>query len=331
MVNQCKEFFETPEQEITTAMGDDDDYESSNRELKLVLLKKICYKNDYLVLKNISSEEFDNQLKNKPIYYRIMNQLKDQLRQISFDSPTYQNISHYKITNVSDGEVQYFRGYFNFKGDCTGEGTWLNNYNIYYGNFRDDTFNGEGVFMNTRGDYYFGEWENGVPNGHGIIVYNGMKSYDGEFRDGQKCGQGEEFFPDGEHYKGEFMNGYKEGRGKYSYAGGASYEGTMKNSKFDGEGVFSWANGQKYNGQFNNGKMNGRGQFIWKDGSSFTGYYSNNAKQGEGEYRWSNGSVLQGNWIKNQPNGNSTFITKGFKENMTYKNGSIMGSVIPEI
>ena len=42
--------------------------------------------------------------------------------------------------------------------------------------FRDNTFNGEGVFMNTKGDYYFGEQENGVFNGHGIIVFNGMKS-----------------------------------------------------------------------------------------------------------------------------------------------------------
>ena len=46
MGNQWKEFFDTPEQEITTAMSDEEDYESSNRELKLVFLRKICYKND---------------------------------------------------------------------------------------------------------------------------------------------------------------------------------------------------------------------------------------------------------------------------------------------
>ena len=330
MGNKCKQFLETPEQEITTTLGEED-YDPSIRELKLVLLKKVCYKNDYLVLKNISKEEFDNQLKNKPKFYRIMNQLKDRLRQISFDQPDYQNSCPFKITNVSDGEVQYYKGSFNIKGECEGEGTWLNNYNIYYGNFRDDAFNGQGVFMNTRGDYYFGDWENGVPNGHGFIVFNGMKAYEGEFKEGQKCGRGVEVFPDGDYYEGEFMNGFREGKGRYNYAGGAFYEGTMKNSKFDGNGVFSWTNGQKYSGQFNNGKMNGHGIFQFKDGSSFTGYYSNNTKQGEGEYKWANGSVLQTNWINNQPNGNSTFITKGFKENMNYKNGSIIGSVIPEM
>jgi hypothetical protein len=330
MGNECKQYFSTPEQEITTA-GGDDDYDPSIRELKVILLKKICYKNDYLTIKNITNEEFDNQLKNKPKYYRIMNQLKSQLRQISFDEPEFQNVCPFKIINHKDGEVQYYKGSYDFKGECTGEGIWLNNYNIYYGNFRNDTFNGEGVFMNTRGDYYFGEWENGVPNGHGMIVFNGMKSYEGEFRDGQKCGQGIEAFPDGDYYKGEFMNGQREGRGRYTFGGGSYYEGNLKNSKFDGEGVFNWSNGQKYSGQFNNGKMNGHGTFQWNDGSSFTGYYSNNTKQGEGEYKWANGSALQSNWINNQPNGNSTFLTKGFKENISYKNGAVVGSVIPDL
>ena len=330
MGTQCQQFLQTPEQEITTALGDED-YDPSIRELKLLLLKKVCDKNDFLVLKVISNDEFDNQLKNKPKYYHIINQLKNQIRQISFDSPDYENICPFKITNVADGEIQYYKGSFNYKGECTGKGIWLNNYNIYYGNFRDDVFNGQGVFMNTRGDYYFGEWKNGVPKGHGFIVFNGMKAYEGEFRDGQKCGKGIEVFPDGDCYVGEFNNNCRDGKGRYKYAGGAFYEGTMKNSKFDGDGTFCWSNGQKYTGKFNNGKMNGYGTFNWNDGSSYTGYYSNNIKQGEGEYKWGNGSVLQGNWINNQPNGNSTFVTKGFKENMSYKNGSIMGSVIPEI
>ena len=184
MGTQCQQFFQTPEQEITTALGEED-YDPSIRELKTLLLKKVCNKNDFLVLKIISNEEFNNQLKNKPQYYRVMNQLKDKIRQISFDSPDYQNICPFKITNVSDGETQYYKSSFDLRGECAGEGIWLNNYNIYYGNFRDDTFNGEGVFMNTRGDYYFGEWENGVPNGQGFIVFNGMKAYEGEFRDGK--------------------------------------------------------------------------------------------------------------------------------------------------
>jgi len=327
---QCQQYLSSQDQELITA-EEDEECDPSSRELKLLLLKKICGKNDYLVLKHITNEEFDNQLKNKPKFYRIINQLKEKTHKISFDEPSFENVSTFKITDVSDGEVQYYRGSFDYKGDCTGEGIWLNNYNIYYGNFRDDTFNGKGVFMNNRGDFYFGDWQNGLPNGHGFIVFNGMKAYEGEFKDGQKCGQGIEIFPDGDYYQGEFANGFREGKGKFNYAGGAFYEGTLKNSKFDGDGVFTWSNGQKYTGQFNNGKMNGHGTFIWNDGSSFTGYYSNNAKQGEGEYKWKNGSILQGNWMNNKPNGNSTFITKGFKENIPYKNGTVMGSLLPEM
>ena len=328
MGNQCKQYFNTPENELTTG---DDDYDPSIRDLKISLIKKLYSKNDYLVLKLISNEEFNNQLKNKPVFYRIKNQLKDKLRQINFDESYYQNACAFKITDVSSGEVQYYKGSFDSSGNCSGEGLWLNNYNIYYGNFRDDAFNGEGVYMNTRGDYYFGSWENGVPNGHGIIVFNGLKVYEGEFKDGQKWGNGIEVFPGGDTYQGEFANGQREGKGKYNFAGGAYYDGGMRNSKFDGEGEFSWANGQKYKGEFNNGKMNGHGTFVWKDGSSYTGYYSNNIKQGEGEYKWNNGSVLQGNWINNKPNGNSTFIGNKFRENISYQDGTIIGSVIPEM
>ena len=328
MGNQCKQYINTPENELTTG---DDDYDPSIRDLKISLIKKLYSKNDYLVLKLISNEEFNNQLKNKPVFYRIKNQLKDKLRQINFDESYYQNPCAFKITDVSSGEVQYYKGSFDSSGNCSGEGLWLNNYNIYYGNFRDDAFNGEGVYMNTRGDYYFGSWENGVPNGHGIIVFNGLKVYEGEFKDGQKWGNGIEVFPDGDIYQGEFANGQREGKGKYNFAGGAYYDGGMRNSKFDGEGEFSWTNGQKYKGEFNNGKMNGHGTFVWKDGSSYTGYYSNNIKQGEGEYKWNNGSVLQGNWINNKPNGNSTFIGNKFRENISYQDGTIIGSVIPEM
>ena len=119
MGNQCKEYLNYPENEITTG---DDDYDPSIRELKKTLLRKVCYKNDYFVLKDISKEEFDNQLKNKPKYYRILNQLKDKLRQINFDGTDYQNVCPFKITDVSDGEVQYYKGGFDYKGDCCGEG-----------------------------------------------------------------------------------------------------------------------------------------------------------------------------------------------------------------
>ena len=90
MGNTCQQYFNTPDNELTTG---DEDYDPSIRELKMTLIKKICSKNDYLVLKPISSEEFNNQLKNKPAFYRIKNQLKDQLRQINFDSSYYENVS----------------------------------------------------------------------------------------------------------------------------------------------------------------------------------------------------------------------------------------------
>ena len=64
MGNQCQQYFNTPENEITTG---EDDYDPSIRDLKILLIKKICSKNDYLVLKPISNEEFNNQLKTAKI------------------------------------------------------------------------------------------------------------------------------------------------------------------------------------------------------------------------------------------------------------------------
>ena len=53
------QYFNTPANELTTG---DDDYDPSIRDLKVSLIKKLYSRNNYLVLKLISTEEFNNQL-----------------------------------------------------------------------------------------------------------------------------------------------------------------------------------------------------------------------------------------------------------------------------
>ena len=339
MGNSCS-YFNTADENKLSLYNDyynyDDYYKfheddtPASRELRYLLFKKYRKINIALKVTQITDEEFYRKLSNNPVYYRIINKLTEKLKLIPFDRDImYANMKPFKITNNCDGETQYFKGSFNKNGECSGEGIWLNDYNIYYGNFRNDLFNGKGVFMNPKGDFYFGEWINGFPNGRGMIVYNGMVSYDGCFVNGQRSGKGVEKFPDGEIYMGDFSNGQKNGIGKYVFTDGNVYEGCLKNSKFDGNGTYIWRNGQKYIGEFNNGKMNGQGTFSWKDGSVFSGSFNNNLKQGEGEYVWPDGTSYQGNWINDTPSGNGTLNVPriGFKENISYRNGMIFSRI----
>ena len=89
--------------------------------------------------------------------------------------------------------------------------------------------------------------------------------------------------------------------------------------------------GIEYDGEWTDDCQNGYGIETWNDGSKYKGNYKFGKKEGYGEYYWSDGSIYKGNWINNKPNGNSTYVTKGFKENISYQDGTIIGSVIPEI
>lgn len=319
-----------PEFEIRSHKNLDDFCRLGGRDRLRHLIRKKYESNEELKIYEASEDEFVRKLEENPHFYRIMHLLSDKINQIIYENDiTFDNNPPFVVKDTIEGEKQYYKGCFNNQGQCHGQGLWINNSNIYFGNFKEDEFSGQGLFLNSNGDYYFGEWENGKCNGKGELVFNGIKVYEGEYRDGKRVGKGVESFPDGTRYEGEFAGGVKSGYGEYKFTNGNLYKGNFKNSKYDGEGEFTWKNGQKYNGKFNNGKMNGQGTFFWRNGTEFKGNYSNNIKQGEGEYKWKDGSKIKGNWINNQPIGTGSFFMpiNGYEESVQFKNGNISTNV----
>ena len=116
----------------------------------------------------------------------------------------YKDINPIKVLDP-EGGIQYYKGGFNSQGQCHGRGIWIKDYNIYIGNFKNDEFNGTGLFITQLGDYYFGNWKNSKCNGYGSLMMDKKLVYQGTFKNSKKEGYGEERYPDGDMYKGHFM------------------------------------------------------------------------------------------------------------------------------
>ena len=129
----------------------------------------------------------------------------------------------------------------------------------YKGNFKDDSFNGEGIqynYDNSTGNLikYQGSYLNGRYNGKGILYFDNskIKQYDGHFLNGLYEGDGIKYNENGEvEFKGIFKSGWKfsgfetsqvyigdinegvrVGKGKIFIYKKLRFEGTFKNGKY---------------------------------------------------------------------------------------------------
>ena len=83
---------------------------------------------------------------------------------------------------------------------------------------------------------YDGYWNNDLPEGNGKFIDKKGDYYIGPFKQGLKHGSGIEYYKNGEKkYEGDFVNGLKEGKGVYIYDKGY-FAGFLKNDKFHGQG-----------------------------------------------------------------------------------------------
>ena len=98
-----------------------------------------------------------------------------------------------------------------------GKGYLFKNKSLYCGYFRDDKFEGPGLFVlheETHDAYFFGFWVGDHLKGKGLVVHDSGYAYSGEWSDDLQNGYGEETWPDGSIYKGEFKKGKKCGKGE---------------------------------------------------------------------------------------------------------------------
>ena len=283
-------------------------YQSIPYELDISLrskLRKLCgLKGKYF---EVSSEEFDAALTHNYFAYDIIKMYEPKINLIPYEQDVfYKDINPIKVLD-NEGCYQYYKGGFNQKGQCHGKGIWIKDFNIYIGNFKNDEFDGTGLFITEQGDYYFGQWKNSKYDGYGSVIASKKLIYRGFFKNGKKEGFGEEAYPDGDYYDGAFKNGEKNGRGNYIYSDGSNYNGYFKNSKYNGYGNLKWGGGDKIKGDFKEGKLDGKGNFSWVDGSKFEGNFIDDKKTGKGTYLWGDGKSYTGYWNDNNACGTGIY------------------------
>jgi hypothetical protein len=86
---------------------------------------------------------------------------------------------------------------------------------------------GIGIFyFDSTKDVYFGEWKDDVFDGSGTYLYESGDAYRGQLEGGQKHGEGVYYYANGNVYDGHWDQDYKHGFGKKTYANsGESYQG----------------------------------------------------------------------------------------------------------
>ena len=159
-----------------------------------------------------------------------------------------------------------FKGIYIHKDGTIFEGEWMNNHpdgegketlpdgSSFVGIFCDGN-KVEGTFKWENGSsYYIGKFKNNVFEGEGIFHWNDGKEYNGTWKNGQMEGKGILIYPDGSKYEGDFMKGKKHGYGKFIWNQNKSYEGYWYQGKQHGNGVYQ-KNGVSIKGSWINGKL----------------------------------------------------------------------------
>ena len=119
----------------------------------------------------------------------------------------------------------------------------------YVGEFRDDTFHGQGTYTFASGSKYVGELKDGKKHGQGTYTYASGDRYVGEYKNGKKHGQGTYYFLADDDFKGD------------------KYVGEYKNSERNGQGTYTFADGRRDVGEFKDGVLNGYAIQYRPDGS----------------------------------------------------------------
>jgi 1-phosphatidylinositol-4-phosphate 5-kinase len=100
---------------------------------------------------------------------------------------------------------------------------------MYVGDWLKGYQQGQGLWINTRGESYNGEWRCGKAEGIGSLIIKSTHNS----KSGRK-------------YKGAFFSNKQHGFGRESFVNGDSYEGMYKDDAPTGKGTYLWANGSAY-------------------------------------------------------------------------------------
>ena len=251
-----------------------------------------------------------------------------------------------------EGEKCIFNGVLDDKINICGKGKInLKDGRTYEGTFVDGKLEGEGTYINNKGDIYIGGFIGGKLNGNGKIIQkreninksNGGNEqeninnkdnnddnnlvYEGEIKDFKREGHGVEKCPE-YVYEGNFHDDMKNGQGSIKYLKlGRKYEGDFKNNEITGCGYLIYENKQTYKGNLVDGKKEGKGKYIWPDGSEYEGEYKNDIREGEGSLKWANGLIFKGKFHNGRPEGKGKLYSKNSIKDVEYRKGKFFGNL----
>ena len=251
-----------------------------------------------------------------------------------------------------EGEKCIFNGVLDDKINICGKGKInLKDGRTYEGTFVDGKLEGEGTYINNKGDIYIGGFIGGKLNGKGKIIQkreninksNGGNEqeninnkdnnddnnlvYEGEIKDFKREGHGVEKCPE-YVYDGNFHDDMKNGQGSIKYLKlGRKYEGEFKNNEITGYGYLIYENKQTYEGNLVDGKKEGKGKYIWPDGSEYEGEYKNDIREGEGSLKWANGLIFKGKFHNGRPEGKGKLYSKNSIKDVEYRKGKFFGNL----
>ena len=251
-----------------------------------------------------------------------------------------------------EGEKCIFNGVLDDKINICGKGKInLKDGRTYEGTFVDGKLEGEGTYINNKGDIYIGGFIGGKLNGNGKIIQkreninksNGGNEqeninnkdnnddnnlvYEGEIKDFKREGHGVEKCPE-YVYEGNFHDDMKNGQGSIKYLKlGRKYEGEFKNNEITGYGYLIYENKQTYKGNLVDGKKEGKGKYIWPDGSEYKGEYKNDIREGEGSLKWANGLIFKGKFHNGRPEGKGKLYSKNSIKDVEYRKGKFFGNL----
>lgn len=126
----------------------------------------------------------------------------------------------------------------------------------YLGTILKGQRHGKGIFRGENGIIYDGEWKFDTYEGQGKLILEDGSVYIGSFVNGKKHGTGRNQRGNS-IYEGEFKENFKNGKGKETYSNGTVYEGSFNQGKKCGKGTYLLPDGSYYEGQFFNDNING--------------------------------------------------------------------------
>ena len=149
-------------------------------------------------------------------------------------------------------KITYFGETENFQKH--GEGEEISDIHKYFGEFSRDKWHGHGrLEYLDNGDIYGGDFDHGEITGKGLYIWSNKTEYQGDLVKGVKHGKGKYKWPDGCEYEGDYVNGIREGFGTYKFKNGMVFKGRFKNNTPDGKGKMIW-NGKTKDVEYKDGK-----------------------------------------------------------------------------